>query len=682
MNDTTSHSYGYQHTHALNAGEDEPLLPKTSSLQNRPPLDASTLHAQSIPYSSMNNNNGKRRVSTYDVSSTMTRLRDSMVGTSPTGSSNLHLHNNSSNNTGLSNNSYHQCDYNIRDELLSSTNVSALHHKPPKTRNVSPLPTSKNKYNRQNVESFDQSVRLGISSSHEDFINTFQPKSSSPLPKSNGHNKGRNMEENHKNDKVKKTLSQQIINAFHQIPAVTLIAIFHLMIGIPFGVSYFPIGWKEEDNNLSSTIGGDKDYNDQYINGPFPVQGKNALGIRMFLFSTIIGQIVLTMKSGFHNPIGLQMVENVPFCQALAAITIKHCGYGIEALSTLFVMFGLSSMLVGVVFYILGKYQLGRIIYFFPSHVLVGLIAGIGIFIMKTGIEVTINTVFSLQALGSHYKLLEVVFIFELLLRILEKLNVMYGKNGKPLFSLLSPIYFCLITPTFYFVIWVVGISVNDARRDGYFFPSLVDDCEGDDSCSTGTSSISAFVSFFNSTVFDKDIFVMWRVVDFTNVSWISIWNSIPTLISVTIFSLIHVPINIPAFAVSTTCEYDMNKELIAHGYSNCISGCFGGLQNYMAYTQSILYDRSGGYGKTSGLAVGFVTTILFFVGPRIASLLPRCMAGTLLVHVGIDLFLEGVFDTLGKFESIEYAGIWLIAVVMTFFGMDAAMIAGKTRRL
>ncbi len=52
-------------------------------------------------------------------------------------------------------------------------------------------------------------------------------------------------------------------------------------------------------------------------------------------------------------------------------------------------------------------------------------------------------------------------------------------------------------------------------------------------------------------------------------------------------------------------------------------------------------------------------------------------MAGTLLVHVGIDLFLEGVYDTKGKFESVEYVGIWLIAIVMTIKGMDAALIAG-----
>mmetsp|Transcript_9252 Transcript_9252/g.13527 ORF Transcript_9252/g.13527 Transcript_9252/m.13527 type:complete len:110 (-) Transcript_9252:2332-2661(-) len=70
------------------------------------------------------------------------------------------------------------------------------------------------------------------------------------------------------------------------------------------------------------------------------------------------------------------------------------------------------------------------------------------------------------------------------------------------------------------------------------------------------------------------------------------------------------------------------------------------GLQNYMAYTQSVLYARSGGEGKASSLAVATVTGALFVVGPFIASYIPRCMAGTLLLHVGIDLFLEGVYDS------------------------------------
>jgi SulP family sulfate permease len=52
-------------------------------------------------------------------------------------------------------------------------------------------------------------------------------------------------------------------------------------------------------------------------------------------------------------------------------------------------------------------------------------------------------------------------------------------------------------------------------------------------------------------------------------------------------------------------------------------------------------------------------------------------MAGSLLLHVGIDLFLEGVWDSYGKFDWLEYTGIWLIAIVMSLYGMEAAMVMG-----
>jgi len=452
-----------------------------------------------------------------------------------------------------------------------------------------------------------------------------------------------------------------ISNALHQIPAIALIAMFHLMIGIPFGVSYFPIGWAEESSEMVSESDTDMMSPADDVHGKFPIAGKDALGIRIFLFSTIIGQLAFTYASGFDNPISLQMVENVPFSQTLCRIVIKHTGFGIESLSTIMFMFGLSSVFVGVIFYLLGRLELGRVTYFFPTHVLVGCIAGIGLFIVKTGVEVTINQPLGVEAVLDSMNLLYVVIIFEGTLRVLEYLNM--NKDGKPRFALLSPIFFCMITPIFYTVVYGLDLDIGE----GYFFPQL------DNAGSSGSGSIE---SIFNR-VFHKDLFDMWRVVDLRNISWSAVVESIPTMMALSLFSLIHVPINIPAFAISTNTEADMNKELIAHGYSNIMSGLFGGLQNYMAYTQSVLYARSGGKGKSSGIAVAVVTSILFFVGPLVASKIPRCMAGTLLVHVGVDLFLEGTYDTIGKFERLEYSGIWLITIVMTIYGMNAAMIAG-----
>jgi hypothetical protein len=178
--------------------------------------------------------------------------------------------------------------------------------------------------------------------------------------------------------------------AASQIPAIALVTLFHLMVGIPFGVSYFPVSWRSSNPSAAMASSDDdamtNDHNEFLVEGTFPIAGKEALGIRMFLFSTIVGQLVMTFASNFPNCIALQMVENVPFCQSLTAIVVEVQGYGKEALSTLFFLFGLASVIVGLVFYLLGKFSLGRILYFFPTHVLVGCIGKSDIFYLVSHI--------------------------------------------------------------------------------------------------------------------------------------------------------------------------------------------------------------------------------------------------------------------------------------------------------
>ena len=94
----------------------------------------------------------------------------------------------------------------------------------------------------------------------------------------------------------------------------------------------------------------------------------------------------------------------------------------------------------------------------------------------------------------------------------------------------------------------------------------------------------------------------------------------------------------------------------------------FLGLQNYMAYTQSIMYYKSGGGGKSSSLEVAFVTTVLFFIGPSIASFMPRCMAGTLLLHCGTDLFVEGVYDSVGKCGCIMCIRLFVFFILPVLY--------------
>lgn len=113
-------------------------------------------------------------------------------------------------------------------------------------------------------------------------------------------------------------LCQGLKQAAGQIPAILLIGMFHMMIGIPFGVSYFPIGWSSSSSTNGDAVDSDG------VSGPFPLPGKEALGIRMFLFSTIVGQVVFTFMSGFPNPIGLQVSDDVVFCSRHACVACAN----------------------------------------------------------------------------------------------------------------------------------------------------------------------------------------------------------------------------------------------------------------------------------------------------------------------------------------------------------------------
>ena len=135
-----------------------------------------------------------------------------------------------------------------------------------------------------------------------------------------------------------------------------------------------------------------------------------------------------------------------------------------------------------------------------------------------------------------------------------------------------------------------------------------------------------------------------------------------------------HVPINIPSLSMSTHRDVDINKELIAHGYSNFISGIFGGLQNYLCYCNSLLYFKCKGGGKISGYMISLITAVFFFLGPSAVAYMPRVMPGCLLLHVGMDLTAEALLDSWSSFDALEYGCIVAITTVMTFKGMTAGL--------
>mgnify|MGYP001578745824 FL=1 len=74
-----------------------------------------------------------------------------------------------------------------------------------------------------------------------------------------------------------------------------------------------------------------------------------------------------------------------PFFHVIVGIISASCADNKSVVATTMVAFALSSILTGLTFFALGALKLGSLSEFFPRHILVGCIGGVGAFLFVTG---------------------------------------------------------------------------------------------------------------------------------------------------------------------------------------------------------------------------------------------------------------------------------------------------------
>lgn len=101
--------------------------------------------------------------------------------------------------------------------------------------------------------------------------------------------------------------------------------------------------------------------------------------------------------------------------------------------------------------------------------------------------------------------------------------------------------------------------------------------------CSRHQKLASPSITFIRSTVNQTHSLTDLRqltVSDFGIVDWEALISTIPAMLALTFFGILHVPINVPALGLTTGEDnVDVDRELRAHGYSNMLSGFCGSIQ-------------------------------------------------------------------------------------------------------
>ncbi|EGW34490.1 sulfate transporter Sulfate/bicarbonate/oxalate exchanger SAT-1 and related transporter [Spathaspora passalidarum NRRL Y-27907] len=430
---------------------------------------------------------------------------------------------------------------------------------------------------------------------------------------------------------VPSKLHQYLVKPAGFIPAVFLGTLLNILDGLSYGMIMFPIG-EAIFSHLAPT------------------------GLSMFYMSCIVSQLIYSLGgSAFKTGIGSEMIEVTPFFHTMAlSIASEMKGESDEAIiATTITTYAISSLVTGAVFYLLGKCNLGALVGFFPRHILVGCIGGVGYFLVVTGIEVSSRLEGGLQYNWETFEFLFQTSLLQwvtpLLLAVL--LILLQHKYHN---TMLVPAYFILVFIIFHLVVLIVpSWNLGIARDNGWVFHLV----EG-----------------------HEPWYQFYTLYKFPIVDWYCIIRQIPTMLALTFFGILHVPINVPALAVTVGMDtVDVNRELVAHGYSNFISGLVGSIQNYLVYTNSVLFIRAGAgtEDRLAGVMLAIATIGVMVTGPVVIGYIPVCVVGALIFLLGYELLKEAVYDTYGRLRVIEYTTILIIVITMGAVDFVAGILVG-----
>ncbi|OAA49267.1 sulfate transporter family protein [Metarhizium rileyi] len=408
-----------------------------------------------------------------------------------------------------------------------------------------------------------------------------------------------------------------IVEPISCLPAVAVGLLLNILDALSYGMILFPLG-----KQLFSHLG--------------------SAGISIYYVSTIVAQVTFSSGSIFKGAVGSELIEVVPFFHNMAQKIMDNVGEDKPdaVIATTIVAYATSSMLTGLVFYLMGRFKFGYMVGFIPRHILIGCIGGVGWFLIATGFEVSARLDGSLEYnLDTLKKLTQpdtlLLWIFPLVLAIF----LFYGQS-KIRSKHFLPIFILAIPLIFYVFVFSIDALETDALRDeGWIF-------EGPPP--------------------EEPWWYFYTLYQFNLIHWDAILQVVPAMMALTFFGVLHVPINVPALALNTGEDNaDLDKELKLHGYSNFLSGCLGSMQNYLVYANTVFFVRSGGDSRLAGYMLAAATFGVMMIGPSLIGFIPVMMVGTLIFDLGFELLLEAIWLPRKKLKVAEYLTVIVIVLVM-----------------
>lgn len=297
-------------------------------------------------------------------------------------------------------------------------------------------------------------------------------------------------------------------------------------------------------------------------------------------------------------------------------------------------------VLGGVFQLVLGVLKAGVIGYYFPSSVIKGMLTGIGIIIIMKQIPFFFGydksaEGFSMEAISIGSTVIGLIGLAILILwqQVLSKKAKIFQLIQGPLVAVVIGIVFFVITQG------NEQLAINTSQLVSVPVPDSIDTFLGQ----------FTFPNF--AAIGSKDVWI----TAFT----IAIVASLETLLCVEATDKLD-----PEKNVTPT-----NRELLAQGTGNIISGLIGGLPITQVIVRSSANIQSGGKSKMSAIIHGFFLLISIILIPTLLNKIPLSVLAAILFIVGFKLAKPSTFINMYKLGRKQFIPFMATVVPMVVTG-------------
>ncbi|KAF4046350.1 Sulfate permease family [Phytophthora infestans] len=325
------------------------------------------------------------------------------------------------------------------------------------------------------------------------------------------------------------------------------------------------------------------------------------------LLGTAILSVVLAWQSCAPWTLGAIDVFVAPVMAEMAEKISHHLHGDLEkVVPTTVVMVAITSMILGLVFFLMGLFRVTSIANYMPYPVIAGFLSGIGAQLMKNGVHMASSKAVTAAFFTWKVQLLLLPAVaFAGLARL--------GQYLKFPVAFSFPCLLALSLVGFQVIASMYGSNMERLGKEGWVF------------------------SWDPVVVEDTPMWFPWAEIDFQHVHWHTLTNEcMEFMVSLIILGALKYSVATTSLSTLFGREISPDNEMRVIGLANLASGlmgCCGGCHYLSAMG---IMKQFEAHEKVPALVCAFLVVVLWMVGIRMLQFVPKFIFGGLLLSVGL----------------------------------------------